>query len=412
MSRIRRSWSGAFVAAAAVGTLAVTLIPGPAQASPKEAKAAAGTTAGATANIEVIASKLNNPRGLSVQADGTILIAESGVGKPGCAPGTKCVGLTGSVYRVKGTQQGRVVTGLASSAVAPTNPYEPISAAGPNDVEANGSGYLVLSGFGGGTDDRAKLGADAAKLGTLQTASGWVVGDPVKHETLLDPDWILGHPANPEEASIHSNPWRFARNGRGFLVTDAGANDLVGVGFGGRTTTEAIFPDNELPAPGGAAAPSAKEKKALESLAPQAKTVAADGTVKVQAVPSGIVKGADGAFYVADMGGLRPGASRIWRIVPGHRAEVFASGLTAVTDLAADKNGNLIALTLTGGFQQQGPPLPGKLNRIDLKTKAVTEIPTDGKLAMSTGLAVGPNNEIYVTNNSVGTEGQLIKVTE
>ncbi|MFK8905523.1 ScyD/ScyE family protein [Streptomyces sp. YS-3] len=397
------------MAAAAVGTLAVTLIPGPAQASPsspKDAKAAA-------ANIEVIASKLNNPRGLSVQADGTILIAESGVGKPGCAPGTKCVGLTGSVYRVKGTQQGRVVTGLASSAVAPTNPYEPISAAGPNDVEANGSGYLVLSGFGGGTDDRAKLGADAAKLGTLQTGSGWVVGDPVKHETLLDPDWVLGHPAGGEEASIHSNAWRFARNGRGFLVTDAGANDLVGVGFGGRTTTEAIFPDNELPAPGGAgAAPSAKEKKVLESLAPQTKTVAADGTVKVQSVPSGIVKGADGAFYIADMGGLRPGGSRIWRLVPGHRAEVFASGLTAVTDLAADKNGNLIALTLTGGFQQQGPPLPGKLNRIDIKTKAVTEIPTDGKLAMSTGLAVGPNNEIYVTNNSVGTEGQLIKVTE
>ncbi|GAA0576252.1 ScyD/ScyE family protein [Streptomyces crystallinus] len=398
------------MAAAAVGTMAVTLIPGPAQASPtspKEAKAAA-----ATANIEVIASKLNNPRGLSVQADGTILVAESGVGKPGCAPGTKCVGLTGSIYRVKGTQQGRVVTGLASSAVAPTNPYEPISAAGPNDVEANGSGYLVLSGFGGGTDDRDKLGADAAKLGTLQTASGWVVGDPVKHETLLDPDWVLGHPANPEEASVHSNAWRFARNGRGFLVTDAGANDLIGVGFGGRTTTEAIFPDNELPAPGGAAAPSAKEKKVLESLAPQTKTVAADGTVKVQAVPSGIVKGKDGAFYIADMGGLRPGGSRIWRLVPGHRPEVFASGLTAVSDLAADKDGNLVALTLTGGFQQQGPPLPGKLNRIDIKTKAVTEIPTDGKLAMSTGLAVGPQNEIYVTNNSVGTEGQLIKITQ
>ncbi|WP_158942754.1 ScyD/ScyE family protein [Streptomyces sp. ERV7] len=398
------------MAAAAVGTLAVTLIPGPAQASPtspKEAKAAA-----ATANIEVIASKLNNPRGLSVQADGTILVAESGVGKPGCAAGTKCVGLTGSIYRVKGTQQGRVVTGLTSAAVAPTNPYEPISAAGPNDVEANGSGYLVLNGFGGSTDDRAKLGADAAKQGTLQTGSGWVVGDLVKHETLLDPDWVLGHPANPEEASVHSNPWRFARNGRGFLATDAGANDLIGVGFGGRTTTEAIFPDNELPAPGGAAAPSAKEKKVLESLAPQTKSVAADGTVKVQAVPSGIVKGADGAFYIADMGGLRPGASRIWRMLPGHRPEVFASGLTAVTDLAADKNGNLIALTLTGGFQQQGPPLPGKLSRIDIKTKAVTEIPTDGKLAMSTGLAVGPNNEIYVSNNSVGTEGQLIKVTE
>ncbi|MGP9018078.1 ScyD/ScyE family protein [Streptomyces sp. BR1] len=407
MSRIRRSWSGAFVAAAAVGTLTATLVPGPAQASPKEAKAAD------TANIQVIASKLNNPRGISVQDDGTILVAESGVGKPGCAPGTKCVGLTGSIYRVKGSEQGRVVTGLPSSAVAPTNPYEPISAAGPNDVEANGSGYLVLNGFGGGTDDRDKLGKDAAKLGTLQTASGWVLGDLAKHETLLDPDWILGHVPNPEEASIHSNPWRFARNGRGFLVADAGGNDLVGIGFGGKTTTEAIFPDNEIPAPGGAAAaPSAKEKKALSALVPQATTTAANGTVKVQSVPSGILKGKDGAFYMADMGGLRPGGSRIWRIVPGHRAEVFASGLTAVSDLAQDSDGNLIALTLTGGFQQQGPPLPGKLNRIDIKTKAVTEIPTDGKLSMATGLAVGPDDEIYVTNNSVGTEGQLIKITE
>lgn len=404
MSRLSRSWSGAILTAAAVGSVTATLIPGPAQAAPKKE----------APTLEVIASDLHNPRGITVQKDGTILVAESGLGKPGCAAGETCVGLTGSVYRIKGKKQGRVVEGLPSMAVGPENPQQPVSATGPNDVEASGWGYRVLNGFGGSNDSRAALGKNAGTLGTLYT-TGYgkhhkhdrVLGDLVDHETRLDPDWVLERPPGQEE-SVHSNPWRFAKGKDGYVVTDAGGNDLVGVSHRGKTTTEAVFPDALIDAPPGQ--PASKEEKELVATVTGQQPAAAEGEkVPVQAVPSGVVQGPDGAFYIAELGGIKPGASRIWRQVPGHRPEIFVDGLTAVSDLALDGKGSLIALTLTGGYQQDGP-LPGALNRIDLGTKEVTEIPTDGQLLLSTGVAVGPRGDIYVTNNSTGDKGQLVRV--
>lgn len=404
MSRLSRSWSGAILTAAAVGSVTATLIPGPAQAAPKKNAPA----------LEVIADNLHNPRGLNVQQDGTILVAESGVGKPGCAEGETCVGATGAVYRVKGDEQGRVVEGLPSLAEGSADPDAPVSPAGPNDVEAVSGGYLVLNGFGGGTERRDALGEAAGPLGTLYSTGygrhhkrAGVRGDLVDHETRLDPDWVLGHPPGDEE-SVHSNPWRFARADDGYLATDAGGNDLVGISRRGKTTTEAVFPDNLIDPPPGGQQPSAQQRELLASLTGQQPAQEGD-KVAAQSVPSGVVQGPDGAFYIAEMGGLAPGASRIWRMEAGHRPQVFAEGLTAVSDLALDGEGSLIALTLTTGYQPGGA-LPGELNRIDLETKEVTEIPTDGKLLMSTGLAVGPAGEIYVTNNSVGAQGQLVRV--
>ncbi|WP_260215327.1 ScyD/ScyE family protein [Streptomyces gossypii] len=389
-----------------MGSVTVALLPGPVQAAPKP-----DTPKQGAATLEVIADNLHNPRGISVQRDGTILVAEAGLGKPGCEAGETCVGLTGSVYRVKGHRQGRVVEGLPSLAIGPENPQAPVQATGPNDVEGSGWGYRVLSGFSGSVESRAALGENAGKLGTFYKAGYGrhhrhsVLADLVEHETRLDPDWVLGRPPG-REPSVLSNAWRFAKSDKGYLVTDAAANDLIGVSHRGGTTTEAIFPDKLIDA---AAAPSAQERRLLSAVGGQQATAAEGEKVRVQAVPGGIVKGPDGAYYISEVAGLKPGASRIWRMEPGHRPEVFVEGLTAVTDLALDGKGSLVALTYTGGFTQDGP-LPGALNKIDLDTKKVTEIPTDGKLQVSTGLAVGPRGEIYVTNNSTSAEGQLVRV--
>ncbi|HET6358295.1 ScyD/ScyE family protein [Streptomyces sp.] len=376
MSRLGRSWTGAVLATAAVGSVTAAMGPSAAQAAQNE------TTPG----YEVIASGLNNPRGIAVLRDGTVLIAESGTGKPGCAAGTECVGATGSVYRVGGGRSsGRVVTGLQSVGVGPKSPQEPVSATGPNDVAPGPrGGFVVLNGGGGNLEHRATLGEDGKYAGTLyQSRSGRVLGDLVKYETEADPDWVLGHAPTPQEpTTAHSNAWRFAQTRTGWLVTDAGGNDLVKVPGWGRPSTETIFPDSK----------------------------SADGK-PVQAVPSGVVVAGDGTIYVCDMGALKPGASRIWKIVPGHKPQVLVNGLTALSDLALDSKGNLVALSLTGGYTQTGP-LPGKVHKIDTLSKEVTEVPTGDKLSMSTGLGIGPHDEIYVTNKSVGTSGELVRITQ
>ena len=66
------------------------------------------------------------------------------------------------------------------------------------------------------------------------------------------------------------------------------------------------------------------------------------------AVPTSIVRGRDGAFYVSQLTGFpfEPGDANIWRVVPGRQPTVYASGLTNVTDLAFARDGSLYAVEI------------------------------------------------------------------
>ncbi|AKH85815.1 hypothetical protein AA958_30410 [Streptomyces sp. CNQ-509] len=370
MSSKNRKWKRAVLSAGVLGGVTAVTLPAPAVADETEPA------------IEVVAGELNNPRGLHVDRHGRILVAESGKGMAGCEAGKQCVGATGSVYRIDGRKQGRVVNGLPSLAAGVANPQQPISATGPVDVEPSAFGYVVLNGGGNTNEFRAGLGAGAKHLGTLRHSAGHTLADLVDYETRMDPDWVLGEPPTPNEpSSVQSNAWRLAKTGKGgYLATDAAGNDLLGISAFGSIRAEAVFPGNTV-----------------------------NGQLS-EAVPGGVVETRDGTVYVSDMGALKPGAARIWKIAPGHRPVVFAEGLTAVSDLALDKSGDLVALTITGGYGPEGPK-PGAVNVVDTGTGDVTPVETGDRLTMSSGVAVGPDDEIYVTNNSVGTSGEVLKIT-
>jgi hypothetical protein len=359
----RGSWKRVLVAAGAAVAVAAPL-----SLSAGTAHAVTGMTR--TTTLKVLASGLNNPRGITVLPDGTILVAESGAGDPNCAAGQTCAGLTGSVYAVHGSFQGRVVTGLASTATGPATPGASVSAAGPNAVVPDPKGgYDVLSEFGGTDDSRAALGPNGVTLGTLlRTRDHAVLADPVDYETKV----------NPDGEDVHSNPWGLLPSGSDFLITEAGANDLLRAHPDGSITTDYVFPHN----------------------------TAATGSQ--QAVPTGIVRAGDGTIYISDMSATTPGAARIWQIKPGQAPQVFLTGFSNLVSLALDHSGNLFALSFTA--QLGAPPQPGSLSKINLATKQVTQISTGTLLQQPTGLAIGPNNEVYVTNNSNGTSGQLVRV--
>ncbi|QJS98983.1 ScyD/ScyE family protein [Streptomyces asoensis] len=380
MSKASKSWAGAFLAAAVAAGLTATAIP--AQAGTRAAPAAHPPKAAPV----VVASGLHNPRAVRVQADGSVLVTEAGNGSGGpcTTPGTRCLGLTGSLYRVKGSRQGRVVTGLPSEMGVRADGSTAVNGAIQAEATAKGT-YRVVYGLNGTPAIRAALGPDAAPLGTLSIAGGRALGDLADHEGRLDPDSVLGN------NEVFSNPHNFARDGRDFLVTDAAANTLIRVHPDGTTTTEFVFPNSILPAASPAGQP----------LAPAGQT---------EAVPTGIVRGRDGAFYLATMGGMHEGLSRVWRYVPGSRPTVFATGLTDVTDLALAPDGDLIALSY--GTRTSLPPAdpgPGALTRINKRTGALTPIDTGNRLNMPAGVTVSRNGDIYVTNNALGTSGQLLK---
>ncbi|MFB7248321.1 hypothetical protein CW362_41235 [Streptomyces populi] len=375
------SWARAAAIAAIAGALTASVLP--AQAAPQAAPRSAARSHAPAA--VVVASGLHNPRDVQLQADGSLLVAEAGSGPdtPCTTPGTRCFGFSGSLYRVKGRARGRVVTGLPSEMGVRGDGTTAVN--GAIQAEAAGGGtYRVVYGLNGTPAIRAALGAGGEAFGTLSTAGGTVLGDLAEHEGRYDPDAVEGN------NEVFSNPHHFVRDGKDFLVTDAAANDLIRVHPDGTTTTEFVFPDNTLPA--------ASDVRA------------ATPAGRVQAVPTGIVRGRDGAFYLADMGGMVQGLSRIWRYVPGSAPTVLATGLTDVTDLDLDARGDLIALSY--GSRSGSPPAdsgPGSLTRIDPRKGTLTTIDTGGLLKEPAGLAVGPGGDIYVTNHTLGTGGELLR---
>jgi hypothetical protein len=85
------------------------------------------------AGLDVVASGLDSPRGLTFGPDGALYITEAGVGGEGpCIPGPDgseaCFGASGAVTRVLNDQQERIVTGL------PSFGSESGEVAGPHDV--------------------------------------------------------------------------------------------------------------------------------------------------------------------------------------------------------------------------------------------------------------------------------------
>ncbi|MEO5982050.1 MAG: ScyD/ScyE family protein [Pedococcus sp.] len=327
-----------------------------------------------------VASGLDNPRQLTVTDRGDVYVAEAGRGGVGpCMAGPEgevCLGTSGAVTKIsKRGQQSRVVRGLPSLA-APDGS----NAIGPSDVESLGGRKLaVLIGLGADPAVRAGLPAAGARLGTLQLAREgrartWTIADLAAYEARANP--------------IHdpdSNPSSLVRSGSGFVVTDAGGNDLLTVKHG-RTTTTAVFQDQLAPAP------------AFLGLPP--------GTmIPAQAVPTAVVKGPDGAWYVSQLTGFPfpVGGANIFRVAKGHAPTVWATGLTNVTSLAFDSRGRLYAVQLadTGLLAAGVDPSSGSLLKVS-RTGPHTVV-ADGLVAPY-GVAVR-GSSAYVSTCSVCAGG-------
>jgi hypothetical protein len=74
--------------------------------------------AGASSSVRVIATGLNNPRGVEVAPDGSVFVAQAGAAGKKCRKGGEegetCVGFTGSIDRVANGQRERWAAGFFS----------------------------------------------------------------------------------------------------------------------------------------------------------------------------------------------------------------------------------------------------------------------------------------------------------
>jgi sugar lactone lactonase YvrE len=138
-------------------------------------------------------------------------------------------------------------------------------------------------------------------------------------------------------------------------------------------------------------------------------------TVQAQAVPTSVAVGPDGALYVGGLRGVPslPGTADVYRVVPGSGATVYATGFSAVTDIAFDRSGNLLVLEYNVGGLLSPPSAGGALISVNRFTHQQSTLISSG-LTSPTGLAVGSDGAIYISNNgtsagSATPSGQILK---
>jgi hypothetical protein len=350
---------------------------------PADANGSGRSTArGIVPVYKTVASGLHAPRQI-VFSHGAMYVAEAGQGGNGTCisggEGPSCYGATGSVTRVRDGKQRRVLKALASL----SNQADQSSPIGPSDLAVVGRHTLVLSfGLGSAPKNRKslpKLGRQqlghvlSFNLGTKKFTSA---GDLAAHEAKTNPI-----------ANKDSDPTGLLRLGKkGWLATDSGGNTLVRI-KNGTVRTRAVFKNRMGTSP-----------------------VTGPNPVEFQAVPTDVVKGPDGAFYISELTGFPfiEGAARIYRMVPGHRPKVWASGLTNVTSMTWDGN-KLYAVQISDQGLAVGGPT-GSLRRVfpDSSGKASKAIATD--LFAPYGVAIHRGAAFVSIGTVQPTGGSVIKI--
>ena len=352
-------------------------------------------------SVEVIASGLDNPRGLTVRYD-TLYIAQSGKGgdgslgciEEGPEGGAVCLGDTGKVSSLKLTKNATVkdlLTGLPSIAGAPDSDDPGGSAGGPSDVSIDGVGQVWLTIGLGGTRTLAEQAfpGQTALTDILGTEGKISAGKYVKR----------GDPAGFEEANdpngdgADTNPNSLVTTGGGSVfVADSGGNSLVSVKSDGRVVPVGLFNKPEIEFPPGS------------------------GTmVKPDAVPTSVTRGPDGAFYIGELTGFpfAPGTANVYKIrAGGSTVRTFATGFTNVMDLAVLPTGEVLVLEIFADGLLSGGP--GALKKVSADGKTVTTLigPETGTLIAPGGLALDSTGKYaYISNLSVAAgAGQILRV--
>lgn len=291
--------------------------------------------------VEVMTG-LHNPRGITFAPDGALYVAEAGCGgnSGNCATppdpsdpsapcvrlagvGVACFGLTGSISRLSNGVQERIATEFPSGATAAAGG---VNAIGPSDIAAveTGTVYQLYTTIGLQTDPAnrtfSEIASLLARLAHIPRSAILPYGGSPRTLTV---DWLVADignyeaQQNPDSGLIDTNPYGLLPEQGAWVVADAGGNSLLRLeGSGQDISTLAVFP-------------SRAQGRRFNG-------------VLIDAVPTSVVVGPDGAYYVGELTGapFLDGAANIYRIVPDgatiENPAVFLSGFKSVIDIAFD----------------------------------------------------------------------------
>ncbi|MBD1906812.1 ScyD/ScyE family protein [Funiculus sociatus GB2-A5] len=399
-----------------------------------------GTKAAQAASLTVVVDGVSNARAVSFGPDGTLYVAEPGIGGNGkcqASPSTIfqpiCAGNSGSVVKLTPDgQQSRIFQNFQSLAEQPSGNQ----GAGPQDLQFDsfGNAYL-LTGFAGYPGNRdaetIALGANfpipPTQLATFPPAAPDEVLNTSNLAKLFKADLITQELTeifdfgkyeiinNPDGGDVVTNPYDLTISGDTAYVIDGGGNVAYSLKLDGSDAKAVALPLNIItnpklpPLPPGVELPPGL----INFLPPDE---AGNPRITIQSVPTGGAIGPDGALYVGEYSGFPypQDQARIFRIGENGIPEVYAEGFNAITELTFDKQGNLLVLQFSDLSQLTSPNiqnLPGSLIQLAPDGTRTTLVAAGEGLESADGLAIGPDNQIYVTTRGVGPgRGQVVRV--
>jgi hypothetical protein len=390
-----------------------------------------GTSSVQAATLTTIVDGISNARANSFGPDGTLYVAEPGIGGGGnCQPSPStlfqpiCAGNTSSLVKVTTDgQKTRILTNFESLAEQPSGNQ----GAGIQDIQfdSQGNAYL-LTGFAGYPGNR--------DLKTLELGSKF----PLPEQQLATfppstPDKVLNTPSlaqlykvdlntgsleslfdfaeyeitkNPDGGDVVTNPYDLTVSGDNAYVIDGGGNAAYQIKLDGSDSKAIAIPKNII---------SSSDLPPGLQLPPGLLEELPDGQIAIQSVPTGGAIGPDGALYVGEYTGFPypEGKSRIFRIGEDGNPEVFLDGFTHITDLTFDENGNLLVLQFSDTSQLGGDitNLPGSLIQVAADGTRTTLVAAGEGLDSADGIDIGPDGKIYITNRGVGPQlGEVVRV--
>ena len=329
----------------------------------------------------VVVSNLLNPRGLTVDPSGRILVSEGGSGggtcdvegaPPGPPTALRCWGQTGAVGRFDpiSNTYSRPWVSLESIAKS-ANPNDLSPVAGLQDLTFTDDGRLLgVFGFRGNPSTRpagtvfAKL-VEFSESNPLPTS----LADLGEFET-----------NNPSHTPPFSNPFALAWKAGVSYITDAGANRLLKV----------------------------KDNTAIVELLENFPNIPT--TPQAEAVPTGLAVSPTGTLYNTQLPGF-PFAAGTASIFASdgtpNSAATIASGFTNVMDLSLGADGWLYLVQYAENFFN--PVGTGSLKRFNPITKEVQVLAEN--IDRPTGVLALPDGTVYVATGGSTTTGALVRYT-
>ena len=224
---------------------------------------------------------------------------------------------------------------------------------------------------------------------------------------------------NPHTAKVESNPFDvFALNGGHVVVADAAGNDLLHVDDEGNVEVLAIFPSTLVT--------TASLKNAAGCPDSEAPVCGLPPMMPAEAVPTSVVRGPDGWFYVGELRGFPGplGQSRVWRVSPwASWAEcgasddcelVFDGGFTSIIDLGMGPDGLLYVAEFdeNGWFLAEvlGAGVGGQIRACDLDS-LVCAVVANG-IPFLTAMTFGKDGRLWSTRNAIIPPLASVEVVE